>query len=117
MALKDLREFIARLEREGELVRITEPVDVELEIAEITDRVSKSGGPALLFERPRSARDGTSFAIPLLINALGSKHRCELALEVSSLEDVAGPLQKMLEMEAPEGLPEQEQMLPQLAEL
>ena len=117
MALKDLREFIARLEREGELVRIAEPVDVELEIAEITDRVSKSGGPALLFERPRSARDGTSFAIPLLINALGSKHRCELALEVSSLEDVAGRLEELLEMKPPEGFLEKVKMLPKLAEL
>ncbi len=117
MALKDLREFVGRLEREGELARIREPVDVELEIAEITDRVSKSGGPALLFERPRSARDGTSFAIPLLINALGSKHRCELALEVSSLEDVAGRLEELLEMKPPEGFLEKVKMLPKLAEL
>jgi len=117
MALKDLREFVGRLEREGELARIREPVDVELEIAEITDRVSKSGGPALLFERPRSARDGTSFAIPLLINALGSKHRCELALEVSSLEDVAGRLEELLEMKPPEGFLEKVKMLPRLAEL
>ena len=117
MALKDLREFVGRLEREGELARIREPVDVELEIAEITDRVSKSGGAALLFERPRSARDGTSFAIPLLINALGSKHRCELALEVSSLEDVAGRLEELLEMKPPEGFLEKVKMLPRLAEL
>ena len=117
MALKDLGEFIGRLERDGELARIREPVDVELEIAEITDRVSKSGGPALLFERPRSAREGTSFAIPLLINALGSKHRCEMALEVSSLEDVAGRLEELLEMKPPEGFLEKVKMLPRLAEL
>src|SRR5207249_3311393 len=57
------------------------------------------------------------FAIPLLINALGSKHRCELALEVSSLEDVAGRLEELLEMKPPEGFLEKVKMLPKLAEL
>src|SRR5947207_2285154 len=56
MAYKDLREFIARLEREGELKRIAAAVDVDLEITEITNRVSKGGGPALYVERPRAAR-------------------------------------------------------------
>ncbi len=58
MAYNDLREFITRLEREKELKRIGVEVDVDLEITEITDRVSKAAGPALLFEKPRSAKDG-----------------------------------------------------------
>ena len=71
MAYRDLREFINRLEREGELKRIAAEVDVDLEITEITDRVSKSGGPALLFENPRSAKEGVAYAMPLMINSLG----------------------------------------------
>jgi 4-hydroxy-3-polyprenylbenzoate decarboxylase len=117
MAYKDLREFISRLEHEGELVRITEPVDVDLEITEITDRVSKSGGPALMFEHPRSGRDDRDYTIPLLINMLGSKRRVELALEVPSLEDVAGRIEGLLEMKPPEGFVEKVKMLPRLAEL
>ena len=117
MAYKDLREFITRLEREGELKRIAAPVDVDLEITEITDRVSKGGGPALYFERPRSARDGRSYAIPLLINTLGSKKRLELALEVNSIEDVARRIEGLLEMKPPEGLIEKVRLLPKLAEL
>src|SRR2546427_7827669 len=117
MAYQDLREFITRLEREGELRRIAAPVDVDLEITEITDRVSKGGGPALYFERPRSARDGRSYAVPLLINALGSKKRLELALEVSSIEDVARRIEGLLEMKPPEGLIEKVRLLPKLAEL
>ncbi len=50
MAFKDLRDFVAFLEEKGDLRRIGAPVDPELEMTEITDRVIKSGGPALLFE-------------------------------------------------------------------
>ena len=117
MAYKDLRQFIARLEREKELKRIDVEVDVDLEITEITDRVSKSGGPALLFERPRSAREGVVYPVPLLINALGSKKRMELALEVTSLEDVAQRIDELLEMKPPEGFFEKVKLLPKLAEL
>ena len=117
MAYKDLREFIDRLEREGELKRIPAEVDVDLEIAEITDRVSKRGGPALLFEKPRSARDGVTYPIPLLINAVGSKRRIELALEVASLEDAARRIEDLLEMKPPEGFFDKVKLLPKLAEL
>ena len=76
MAYRDLREFIAKLEKEGELRRIATEVDPVLEITEITDRVTRAGGPALLFEKPKGSR------IPLLINMLGSERRINLALEV-----------------------------------
>ena len=52
---RDLRDWIALLEREGELVRVTAEVDPDLEITEIVDRVVKAGGPALLFENPKGA--------------------------------------------------------------
>ena len=104
MAYKDLREFITRLEREGQLKRVSTDVDVDLEITEITDRVSKVGGPALLFEKPRSRKDGKSYGMPILINTLGSRRRLELALEVNSVEDVARRIDELLEMRPPEGL-------------
>ncbi len=117
MAYKDLREFTARLEREGELRRIAAEVDVDLEITEITDRVSKAGGPALLFERPRSAKDSIRYSMPLLINALGSRKRMELALQVSSLGDVAQRIEELLEMKPPEGFLDKVKLLPKLAEI
>ncbi|HTG58902.1 MAG TPA: menaquinone biosynthesis decarboxylase [Terriglobia bacterium] len=117
MAYQDLREFIKRLERENELKRITPEVDVDLEITEITDRVSKAGGPALLFQNPRSSRDGVVYEIPLLINSLGSRKRIELGLEVGSLEEIAKRIEDLLDMKPPEGLLDKVKMLPKLAEL
>ena len=67
MAYRDLREFVARLERENELLRIGAEVDPVLEITEITDRMTKGGGPALLFERPKGSK------FPLLINSHGQR--------------------------------------------
>jgi 4-hydroxy-3-polyprenylbenzoate decarboxylase len=117
VAYKDLRDFIACLESEGELKRIAGEIDVDLEITEITDRVSKAGGPALLFERPRSAKDAVNYSVPVLINALGSKRRMELALEAHSLEDVARRIEELLEMKPPEGFFDKVRMLPKLSEL
>ena len=65
----DLRDWIALLEREGELVRVDAEVDADLEITEINDRVVKSGGPALLFENVKGSR------LPLLINQFGTERR------------------------------------------
>ena len=117
MSYKDLRDFVTRLEREGELKRLRVEVDVDLEITEVTDRVSKSGGPALLFEKPCSAKDGAKYTMPVLINALGSKRRIELALQVNSLEDVARRIEDLLDMKPPEGLLDKMRMLPKLAEI
>ena len=117
MAYRDLREFVGRLEHEGELKRIAVEVDVDLEITEITDRVSKAGGPALLFEKPRSAKDGVAYSMPVLINALGSKRRMELALEVESLEDVARRIEDLLDMKPPEGFLDKVKLLPMISEL
>jgi len=117
VAYKDLHEFVRRLEREGELKRISVEAAVDLEITEITDRVSKAGGPALLFEKPRSAENNSAYSMPLLINMLGSKRRMELALEVSSLEDVARRIEDLLDMKPPEGFLDKVRMLPKLSEL
>src|SRR5215216_5632247 len=96
----DLREWIARLEREGELVRVTAEVDSDLEITEITDRTVKSGGPALLFENVKGARH------PLLINQFGTERRMCMAFDAASLEEVAARVGGVLEMQPPEGLRE-----------
>ncbi len=99
MALaRDLREWIALLEREGELVRISAEVDPYLEATEIVDRTVRAGGPALLFERPRGS------SVPLLINQFGTERRMCLAFGVERLDDVAQKLADVLEMQPPEGL-------------
>ncbi len=111
LGYRDLREFVERLEKEGELVRIGAEADPVLEITEITDRVTKAGGPALLFERPRGSK------VPLLINAMGSERRVNLALEVDSLEEVAGRIRSFLDQQTPQGLLDKIKLLPRLAEL
>ena len=111
MAYRDLREFVARLEKAGELLRITAELDPVLEIAEITDRVSKAGGPALLFERPKGSK------VPLLINSVGSARRMNLALEVESLDEIAERIRGYLNMQSPQGFFDKLKMLPKLAEL
>jgi 4-hydroxy-3-polyprenylbenzoate decarboxylase len=111
MPYRDLRDFIAALEEHGELARIALEVDPILEMTEFADRAVKQGGPALLFENPRGSR------VPVLINAFASLRRMELALEVSSLEEIAGRLSELLALEAPQGILGKLKMLPRLAEV
>ena len=118
MAYTDLREFVKRLEKEGELRRIKTEVDPVLEIAEVGQRAQalpgpngKPGGHALLFEKPKGSR------YPLLINAFGSQHRMELAFDVDKLEDVADRIRGFLDMQTPQGLFDKMKMLPKLMEL
>ncbi len=93
MAWSDQHQFIQALERAGELVRIKTFVDPKWEIAEITDRVSKSGGggKALLFENT-----GTDFRV--LMNAYGSEHRMCMALGVDHLDDVAREIEGLFKL-------------------
>ena len=107
----DLRAFIKRLEKEKELQRIRTEVDPVLEISEITDRVSKDNGPALLFEKPKGSNH------PLLINAFGSYRRMNLALGVESLDEIVARMGELLEIQAPEGILDKLKMLPKLADL
>jgi 4-hydroxy-3-polyprenylbenzoate decarboxylase len=99
-APRDFRDWIALLEREGELVRVAAEVDPDLEITEIVDRTVKAGGPALLFERPKGSRH------PLLINQFGTERRMCLAFGVERLADVAAKVEDVLEMQPPQGLVE-----------
>ena len=120
MAFKDLREWIAALDRAGELQRIRAEVDPILEIAEITDRVSKGaarkygrpGGPALLFENVKGAN-----GVPVLINQFGSERRMQMALEVERFDEIAERIRQLLNMKSPEGFLEKLKMLPMLADM
>ena len=92
MSFKDLREFVSFLEQRGELKRVTAPVSSELEITEITDRMVKSGGPALLFE---NVDGGTT---PLLINIFGTHRRTALALGVEDIEELSDRVRGLFKM-------------------
>lgn len=113
MAYKNLQAFIEVLERENELVRISEYVNPHLEIAEITDRISKSknGGKALLFEN-------TGFDFPVLMNAYGSEKRICLALGVNNLNDVARDIENLFQsLSSPkENIIDKLKLLPRLAQ-
>src|SRR5215210_5146991 len=93
MAYRNQQEFIKALEREGELVRIKIYIDPRLEIAEITDRISKTagGGKALLFEN-------TGYDFPVLMNAYGSEKRMCMALGVKHLNDVAKEIEELFKL-------------------
>src|SRR5580692_12864543 len=111
MPYDDLREFIRALEKNKELKRISFEVDPNLEISEFADRSVKTGGPALLFEKPKGSK------VPLLINSFASMKRMQLALQVDSVDEVAGRIAEYLEMRMPEGLLGKLKMLPKLAEM
>jgi 4-hydroxy-3-polyprenylbenzoate decarboxylase len=93
MAYRNQQDFISALERAGELVRIKTFVNPKLEIAEVTDRMSKSGdgGKALLFEN-------TGFDFPVLMNAYGSERRMCMALGVNALDDVAKEIENLFHL-------------------
>jgi 4-hydroxy-3-polyprenylbenzoate decarboxylase len=112
----DLRAFIQLLEREGELARVRAEVDPYLEMAEIADRASKARGPALLFERPKRPAGAAGAAVPVLMNQLGSYRRLELALG-APLDELAGRISGLLELQVPSGLVGKVKALGQLKEL
>ncbi len=109
MAYKDLREFIDELDRTGELKHIHVPVNQDLEITEITDRVSKQEGPALLFHNVIGHKT------PLLINALGSKKRMLKALGLTSYDNF---FEKYFELlDKPSNMMDKLKLLPRLNEI
>ena len=125
MAYDDLRDWIAALDRAGELKRIRTEADPILEITEITDRVSKMpgkgsqatlcgapGGPALLFQNLKGYPGAQ-----LLINQFGSARRMNLALEVNSLDEVADRIRQFMDVKSPQGFLDKLKMLPMLAEM
>jgi len=96
----DLREFLAFLEKQGELKRIKTEVDPNLEMTEICDRTLRAGGPALLFENPKG------YAMPVLGNLFGTPKRVALAMgqeDVGALRDVGKLLAFLKEPEPPKG--------------
>lgn len=113
MAWKNQQHFIEALEKAGELVRIKSYVNPRLEIAEITDRVSKSGngGRALLFEN-------TGYDFPVLMNAYGSERRMCMALGVNHLDDVAKDIENLFHLLASpkEGILDKLKLLPKLSQ-
>ena len=111
MAYRNLEEFVQRLEREGELKRISYPVRAELEIAEIADRVMKKGGPALLFENVVGKK------IPVLINAFGSLRRMAMALGVDDVEEIACEIERLTRMKPPSSWRDKLSLLPDLVRL
>ncbi|MFN8108921.1 MAG: menaquinone biosynthesis decarboxylase [Thermoleophilia bacterium] len=108
---RDLRDWIERLRSAGELVEVTTRVDPRLEITEITDRVSKRFGPALLF------RDVAGSSMPVLINQFGSERRMCMALDSDTLEGPGERIQDLLELQPPQGLVQKMKALGKLREL
>ena len=111
MAFTDLRDWLDHLRREGELHEVTAQVDPRLEITEITDRVTKAGGPALLFS------DVKGSSLPLLINQFGTERRTCMAFGVESLDELGARIQGVLEMTPPEGIGEKIRALGKLKSL
>ena len=106
MAYRSFRQFLDSLDQAGELKRIAFPVDTDLVISEWADREMKSpgGGKALLFEQPTV--NGKSSQFPVAINTMGSNRRMALALQVNSVEDIAGEIQLLLKAKPPTDLRE-----------
>ena len=111
MPAADLQTLVAELEERGWLKRVRAAVDPALEITEITDRVTKAGGPALLFEHVK----GTD--IPLLINTFGTRQRMCLALGCSDFDELAARVRSLLRPEIPTTLMQKLRKLPELAQL
>ena len=105
MSLDSLPDFIAAIERIGELVRVREPVRTHLEIAEIADRVMKSpgGGPALLFEQP-VLPDGATSAMPVAINLFGSRGGSASRSASNGSTSIGDRIAEMMNLKVPEGL-------------
>ena len=108
MAIKDLREFMTLLESKGQLRRIGAGVDPDLEIGEITDRVSKQHGPGLLFENPVGRASGKKYDMPVAINLMGSYDRMAWGMGVDAqtgtwrdLDTKARELMELLPLDMP----------------
>src|ERR1041385_2732141 len=112
MPYTDLRDWIAALDRAGELKKIKTEVDPILEIPEITDRVTKKRGPALLFQNVKG-HPGAQ----VLINQFGSPRRMNMALEVNSLDEVADRIRAFMDVKSPQGFLDKVQMRTHLAEM
>lgn len=119
MKYNDLREFIAMLESQGKLKRIKTPVSPYLEITEISDRVLRAGGVALLFENP-VREDGTPYGYPVLANLFGTTERVAMGMgakDISELRDIGKTLAYLKEPEPPKGVKDAFSKLPLLKDI
>lgn len=110
MKYKNLRDFLAQLEAQGELKRISQEIDPYLEMTEIADRTLRMGGPALLFENPKG------YDVPVLCNLFGTPKRVALGMgqeDVSSLRELGKLLAFLKEPEPPKGFKDLIGQLPQ----
>ena len=116
---QDLRDFLAQLEQQGSLKRITAPVSPHLEITEIADRVLRQGGPALLFEHP-VRQDGSRYTYPVLANLFGTTARVALGMgasDISQLREIGKTLAYLKEPEPPKGIKDAFAKLPLLKDI
>src|SRR6185437_2875875 len=119
MAYRSLRDFLARLEQAGELVRVKEPVSTVLEMTEIQTRLIAEGGPAVIFEKPIKA-DGTPSDLPVLANLFGTVRRVAMGVtlggverhDANSLRTVVELLATLRQPEPPRSLGEAMDLLP-----
>jgi 4-hydroxy-3-polyprenylbenzoate decarboxylase len=114
MKYHDLRDFLALLEQRGELKRITQSIDPELEMTEIADRTLRAGGPALLFENPKG------YDMPVLCNLFGTPKRVAMGMgqeEVSALREVGKLLAFLKEPEPPKGFRDLFDKMPQFKQV
>ena len=114
MKYHDLRDFIAQLEKIGELKRVSVEVDTRLEMTEICDRVLRAGGPAILFENPKG------HSVPVLANLFGTPRRVALGMgqaSVEALREVGKLLAYLKEPEPPRGLKDAWDKLPVLKQV
>jgi 4-hydroxy-3-polyprenylbenzoate decarboxylase len=98
VAFQSLGEFLSALESRGDLVRVTRPVSRDLEITEVTQRVLRADGPALLFENVPGA------SMPVVTNLLGSPRRIAAALGAKSVEEVAERVERLVHLRPPAGV-------------
>ncbi|WP_215780762.1 4-hydroxy-3-polyprenylbenzoate decarboxylase [Paludibacterium sp. B53371] len=118
MKYTDLRDFVAQLEQQGELRRISRPVSPHLEMTEIGDRVLKSAGPALLFERPQTGDQ--QYDYPVLANLFGTPERVAMGMgasHVSALREIGQLLAYLKEPEPPRGWRDAWDKLPMLKQV
>ena len=117
MAFESFRDFVAQIDRAGELKRIAQPVATELEITELADREMKSpgGGKALLFEQPTV--NGVVSPFPVAINTMGSHKRMAMSLGANSVDEVAAKLGSLMKAKPPTSFREAIKLLGQALDL
>ncbi len=118
MSIDTLTQFVAELDKAGELVRIKHPVKAKLELCEISDRVMKQpgGGKALLFENV-ILDNGERSKYPVAINLFGSMKRMAMSLEVGDLNEIGDRIRDLIDLKVPDGISGKLSLLPKLMEV